>query len=73
VILRSLDKVAANSITPVFKNFVDFFPMVRRPEHEADYRHPSNSELKNVWSYTSTNVVGRGKIVLVLCNISFII
>jgi hypothetical protein len=86
VILRNLAKEAANSIflttstsqflfsiTPVFKNFVDFLLVVKRPKREADYRHPSTSELKNKWSYTSTHGVGRGKIVLVLCNISLII
>jgi hypothetical protein len=27
---------------------------VKRPGHEADHSHPSNAEVNNAWSYTST-------------------
>jgi len=27
---------------------------VKRPEREAEHSPPSNAEVKNVWSYTST-------------------
>jgi hypothetical protein len=27
---------------------------IKRPEHEADHSPPSSTEVKNVWSYTST-------------------
>jgi hypothetical protein len=27
---------------------------LKRPEHEADRSPPSNAEVKNAWSYTST-------------------
>jgi hypothetical protein len=27
---------------------------VKQPGREADHKHPSNAEVKNVWSYTST-------------------
>ena len=30
------------------------FPDVERPEHEGDGLPPSNSEVKNEWSFTST-------------------
>jgi hypothetical protein len=29
-------------------------PGVKGPEHEADHSPPSNTEVKNAWSYTST-------------------
>jgi len=28
-------------------------PEVKNPEHEADKSPPSNTEVKNAWSYTS--------------------
>jgi hypothetical protein len=31
---------------------------VKRPGREADYSPPSNAEVKNTWSYTSTPTVG---------------
>jgi hypothetical protein len=29
-------------------------PGVKRPGREADHSHPSSSEVRNAWSYTST-------------------
>jgi len=31
-----------------------FSPGVKRPVREADHSPPSNAEVKNAWSYTST-------------------
>jgi hypothetical protein len=31
-----------------------FYPAVKHQDHEADYSAPSNVEVMNAWSYTST-------------------
>jgi len=32
---------------------IDSFPGVKRPGREADHSHPSSTEVKNAWNYTS--------------------
>jgi len=31
-------------------------PLVKRPGHEADHSSPSNTKVKNTWSYTSNPI-----------------
>ena len=37
-----------------FNKYRGFFSALERPEHEGDGLSPSNAEVKNEWSFTST-------------------
>jgi len=46
---------------PLFERFpMDLPPEIWRQEREADHPFPSNAEVENVWSYTSTLIRLRG-------------
>jgi hypothetical protein len=34
----------------------DYFPGVKRQEHEADHSPPTSAEVKKMWIYTSTPI-----------------
>jgi hypothetical protein len=38
--------------------------VLKRPGHEVDHSHPSSTEVKNLWSYTSTPKIHLHDVVL---------
>jgi hypothetical protein len=56
----------------LFNRYRSYFPYVKRREREVGYSPPSNAEVKNEWSSTSTSliclhVLGRGNFPFYCC------